>query len=144
MRNFLTKDVGWKLFSLAVAAVIWFTIHALSRDAITPARPLESWATRTFTDVSVLVVSAAADVREFKVHPAAVQVTVSGRPEVMTALEEKEIRVTVDLTGIEAARDLKKRVDAAVPPGVTVVRVAPAELDVVVPPKRENGNEQTQ
>lgn len=138
MRDFLTKDLGWKLFSLALAVVIWFTVHALSRDAITPARPLESWATRTFADVSVLVVSAAADVREFQVNPAAVQVTVSGRPEVMTALEEKEIRVTVDLTGIEAARELKKRVDVAVPPGVTVVRVAPAEVDVVVPPKQSN------
>jgi hypothetical protein len=138
MRNLLTKDVGWKLFSLALALGIWFTVHALSREALTPARPLESWATRAFSDVSVLVVSAAADVREFTVRPALVQVTVSGRPEVMTALEEKEIRVTVDLTGIEAARDLKKRVDVSVPPGVTVVRVAPAELDVVVPPKREN------
>jgi hypothetical protein len=138
MRNLLTKDVGWKLFSLALAMGIWFTVHALSREALTPARPLESWATRTFSDVSVLVVSAAADVREFTVRPALVQVTVSGRPEVMTALEEKEIRVTVDLTGIEAARDLKKRVDVSVPPGVTVVRVAPAELDVVVPPKPEN------
>jgi len=138
MRNFLTKDVSWKLFSLVLAVGIWFTIYALSRDALTPARPLESWVTRTFTDVSVLVVSAAADVREFKVHPAVVQVTVSGRPEVMAALEEKEIRVTVDLTGIEAARDLKKRVDVSVPPGVTVVRVVPAEVGVVVPPKREN------
>lgn len=138
MRNFLTKDVGWKLFSLALAVGIWFTIHALSRDALTPARPLESWATRTFTDASVLVVSAAADVREFKVHPAAVQVTVSGRPEVMIGLEEKEIRVAVDLTDIEPARDLRKRVDVSVPPGVTVVRVVPAEVDVVVPPKRDN------
>ena len=138
MRNFLTKDVGWKLFSLALAMGIWFAVHALSREALTPARPLESWATRTFSGVSVLVVSAAADVREFTVRPAHVQVTVSGRPEVMTALEEKEIRVTVDLTGIEAARDLKKRVDVSVPPGVTVVRVAPAEVEVVVPPKQNN------
>jgi YbbR domain-containing protein len=138
MRNFLTKDVGWKLFSLALAVGIWFTIYTLSRDALTPARPLESWATRTFPDVPVLAVSAAADVREFKVHPATVQVTVSGRPEIMTGLEEKEIRVAVDLTGIEAARDLRKRVDVSVPPGVTVVRVVPAEVGVVVPPKQEN------
>jgi YbbR domain-containing protein len=135
MRNFLTKDVGWKLFSLALALGIWFTIHALSRDALTPARPLESWATRTFLDVPVLVVSAAADVREFTVRPALVQVTVSGRPEVMSALQEKEIRVTVDLTGIEAALDLKKHVDVSVPPGVTIMRLSPAEVDVVVPPK---------
>jgi hypothetical protein len=135
MRDLLTKDVGWKIFSLALAAGVWFTINALRRDTFTPTKPLESWATRAFSNVSVLVVSAAADVREFTVRPAIVQVTVSGRPEVMVALEEKEIRVTVDLTGIEAARDLKKRADVSVPPGVTVVRVVPAEVDVVVPPK---------
>ena len=137
MRNFLITDLGWKLFSLALALGIWFTIHALGRPALTPARPLESWATRTFADVSANVVSTTADVREFRVHPATVQVIVSGRPEVMAALKEKEIRVTVDLTGIEAARDLKKRVDVSVPPGVMVVRLMPAEVGVVAPPKRQ-------
>jgi YbbR domain-containing protein len=137
MRDLLTKDVGWKIFSLALAAGVWFTINALRRDTFTPTKPLESWATRSFADVPVLVVSAAADVREFKVNPATVQVTVSGRPEVMTALEPKEVHAVVDLTGVESARDLKKHVDVSVPPGVTVVRVQPTELNVVVPPKVE-------
>ena len=138
MRNSLTKDAGWKLFSLLLAVGIWFTVNTLSRDAITPAKPLESWATRSFADVPVLVMSAAADVREFKVQPAVVQVTVSGRPEVMNALVEKEIHVVVDLTGIESARELKKHVDVSVPSGVTVVRVVPLEVDVVVPAKQKD------
>jgi len=137
MPDFLTKNLGWKLLSLALAVVIWYTIRSLSRGPLTPAKPLESWATRTFSDVSVLVVSAAADVREFSVKPQAVQVTVSGRPKTLNVLEETEIHVTVDLTGIEAASDLRKRVDVSVPPGLTVVHVLPEEVDVVVPPKNK-------
>jgi len=137
MRNFLTKDVGWKLFSLALAVGFWFTVNTLSRKALSLAKPLEPSATLAFNHVPVMVMSAAADVRALKVQPAGVQVTIRGRPEVVNALDEKEIHAVVDLTGIESARDLKKHVDVSVPPGVTVVRVQPAELDVVVPPKVE-------
>jgi len=44
----------------------------------------------------------------------------------------------VDVTGVVGAGDLKKHVDVSVPPGVTVVRIAPEEVDVVMPPKQKN------
>lgn len=134
MRALLSRDLGWKLLSLVLATVVWFTVRTLSRDALSPAKALENWATRTFEDVPVLVVSAAADVREFRVHPPVAQITVSARPEVLRALEPRDIHVMVDLTGIEAARDLRKRLDVSVPAGVTVVRVVPTEVRVLVPP----------
>ena len=40
----------------------------------------------------------------------------------------------VDLTGIEAAR-LRKRIEVSPPAGVTLVRVTPPEVDVIIPPK---------
>jgi hypothetical protein len=144
MRNVLTKDLGWKLISLALAVVIWYTVRALSRDEIKPAKPLESWATRTFSDLSVVPLSATKDVRAFKVNPTAVQVTVSGRPEVVSAMDRNEVRVTVDLTGIEASGDLIKNVDVSVPLGVTVVHIMPTEVSVIVPPNRKKQDEQTE
>jgi hypothetical protein len=140
MRNFLTKDLGWKLFSLALAVVTWFAVDALSRDPRRLNRPLEPSASLTFQNVSVLVVSAAADVREFKVNPDVVQVTVRGRPDVVNRLQKGEIHVTVDLTGIESARNLRKQVDVSVPPEITVVSVVPKEVDVVVPPKAKSSD----
>ncbi|MCX8090995.1 MAG: hypothetical protein N3I86_08710 [Verrucomicrobiae bacterium] len=137
MRALLTRDLGWKVLSLVLATVVWFTVRTLSREALSPAKALESWATRTFEDVPVLVVSAAADVREFRVQPPVAQITVSGRPEVLKALETRDIHVMVNLTGIETARDLKMRPDVSVPAGVTVERVVPTEMRVIVPPKSE-------
>lgn len=137
MRAFLSRDPGWKLLSLVLAVVVWFTVRTLSRETLSTARPLESWATRTFDDIPVLVVSAAGDVREFRVQPASAQITVSGQPAVLNALQPRDIRVMVDLTDIETSRDLRKRLDVSVPAGVTVVRVVPTEVRVIVPAKPE-------
>ena len=135
LRDIVTKDPGWKLLSVALAVTIWLTVHTISEDVSKRVNPLSGLMTETFQDVPVLVVSAAADVRECKVRPAAVQITISGRPEAVKALDPRQIHVLVDLTGIEAARDLKKRVDVSTPPGITFVSAVPTEVDVMVPPK---------
>jgi hypothetical protein len=43
----------------------------------------------------------------------------------------------VDLTDIEAARNLHRRVDISTPTGVTLVNVDPVEVNVVIPPQRK-------
>ena len=134
-RDVFIKDAGWKFFSLVLAVFLWVTIKTVSDDPSRGGNPLTKSDEHTFTHLPVLVVSTASDVRAFKVDPAFVEVTVSGRPDVVNALTEKDIHVTVDLTDIEAARGLRKRVDVATPPGVTFVEASPAEVDVVVPPK---------
>jgi hypothetical protein len=91
----------------------------------------------TFTNLPVLIVSAAADVREFHVTPSAVTVSVSGRREIMAALLADQVHALVDLTDIETARDLRRRVDISMPAGVALVNVNPAEVNVVIPPQRK-------
>jgi YbbR domain-containing protein len=135
-RDILTKDAGWKVLSVIVAVVIWLAVHKISVADSQGVSPVNGAVTHSFQSVPVLVVSAAADVREFKVRPAAVQITVSGTPEAVTALDPRQIHVLVDLTGIQAASDLKKRVDVSTPPGITFISAAPAEVDVMVPPKK--------
>lgn len=136
LRDVVTKDVGWKLFSLALAAVIWVTVRPGSKEPAKGGNPLVAWDTRSFTNLPVVVLSSAADVHEFRVKPHVVEVMVGGRPEIIAALMEKEIRVIVDLTEIESARALRKRIDVSTPPGVTFIRAWPAQVDVVVPPAR--------
>jgi len=135
LRDIVTKDFGWKIFSVALAVAIWLTVHAISEDASQRVNPLDGTQTHVFENIPVLVVSSAADVREFKVKPGAVQITISGRPEAVAALDPRQIRVLVALTGVEAAKDLKKRVDVSTPPGITFVSAVPAEVDVMVPPR---------
>jgi len=141
MRDWFTKDLGWKLFSVFLALAIWLTVHKILDESVPqpvfvpppPPNPVAA----TFTNLPVLIVSAAADVREFNVKPNAVTVTVSGQPEIMAALRAGQIHALVDLTDIEAARDLHRPVDISTPTGVTLVSVEPAEVNVVIPAQRK-------
>jgi len=44
----------------------------------------------------------------------------------------------VDLTDVAAARNLKRRVEVSTPPGVTLVSVKPAEVEILFPHKPDN------
>jgi YbbR domain-containing protein len=133
MREWVTKDFGWKLFSLFLALAIWLTVHKIYEEPKT-ASGLAVGDTETFSTLTVLVVSTASDVRDFRVAPATVAVKVCGPPEVMADLQENQIHAVVDLTDIPSARDLRRRVDVSTPPGVTLVSVDPPKVGVIVPP----------
>ena len=128
-----TKDWAWKLFSLLLAAGIWLAVH----NIIEPRNPagVRTAGPVTYGNLPVFIVAAASDVHLYHVLPDSVSVTVSGPPEVIAVLQANQIRATVDLTDIDSAKDLKRRVDVSVPPGVTLVNVEPARVGVLIPPK---------
>ena len=137
MREWLIKDFGWKMFSVFLALAIWLTVHkildeSVSSPVVVPALPPNTVA-MTFTNLPVLVVSAAADVRAFQVKPSAVTVTVSGQSEIIAVLRASQIHALVDLTDIGAAHGLPRRVDISMPAGVALVNIEPAEVSVVIP-----------
>ena len=134
----LTKDLGWKLFSLALAFAMWLIVQAVRQDERPPGVMPGASILHTFGQLPILAVSAAADVRQFEVKPVAVSVTVSGHPEVIRAMTSKDLKVSVDLTGIESAQSLRRRVDVSAPPGVALVLIEPDSVDIVIPPKTKN------
>jgi YbbR domain-containing protein len=137
IRSFILHDFWLKLFSLVLAVFIWLTVWFVRRgDA--PLRFLTNDAhPQTYYNVPVLVVSSAAEPRGFRVDPSVVTVTVRGDKKAMQKLQPKDIRVVVDLTGIEeAARGLRKRVDVTTPTGTSPVQVEPSEVEVIVPSSR--------
>jgi len=134
MRDWITKDIAWKLFSLFLAVAIWLTVHKIyeePRNNFTGARST----TLTYDNLPVLPVSGTADVHDFRVVPATVKVTVVGPRDVMAKLQAGEIHAEADLTDIEAARDSYRDVQISTPPGVTLVSVDPASVTVIPPPK---------
>jgi YbbR domain-containing protein len=135
MRDLLIKDWGWKLFSLFLAVAIWLTVHKIIEE------PKESAAFAnanqvTYGNLPLLIVASASDVHLYRVVPDTVSVTVSGSPDAIAVLQANQIRATVDLTAIESARDLRRRVDVSVPSGIELVSVAPAKVGIIIPPPR--------
>jgi YbbR domain-containing protein len=138
-REIFTRDLGWKIFSVSLAVVLWLTVHAISEDRSRRSGGTTGLVTQTYENVPVLVVSAAADVREFKVQPEVVSVTVTARQEIMSGIAQRDIEARVDLTDMKdfaTARSLRKRVIISLPAGVTLNRAVPSDVDVLVPAKK--------
>lgn len=136
MRDWITKDFWWKLFSVFLAVAVWLTVYKIREEpaAIGPG----AGNTLTYGSVPVLVVSAASDVRDFHVLPGTVTVKVSGAPEVMAVLQANQIHAVVDLTDIaDATHNLKRHVEVSTPPRVTLVSVDPPEVGVLFPPRND-------
>jgi YbbR domain-containing protein len=127
MRDSFTKDIGWKIFSVILALVIWLTVHKIYEE---PGAATARTRDIIYGDLPVLVVSEVADVHDFRVSPATVSVTVSGSPEAMSTLQANEIRATVDLT---AGKELRRKVEISTPPNVTLVSVEPSRVSVILP-----------
>ncbi len=134
MRDRITIDFGWKLFSVLLAVVLWLTVHNIHEEPKT-ASASAAGDKVTYDNLPVFVVSSAADVGDFRVVPGAVSVTVGGPPDVMAILQANQIHALVDLTDIASARDLRLRVDVSTPPGVTLLSVDPPRVGVILPSK---------
>lgn len=137
LRDWFIRDLGWKLFSLVLAVAIWLTVNRILGETGGTAEPAIGDKQTTYDDLPILVVSSASDVRDFRVVPSTVTVSVSGTPNVMAVLQANQIRAVVDLTSIEAAKKLHRRVDISVPLGVRLVNYTQSTVEVIVPPPAE-------
>jgi YbbR domain-containing protein len=130
MRKWITDDFIWKFFSVIIAVGVWLIIHKIRAE---PSAPGLIAVSNTFTNVPVLAVSAGAQASSARVAPDSVSVTVSSSPGVMEVLQASQLHVIINLTGIDSAHDLKRRVYVAPPPGVTLLKVEPSEVTVTIP-----------
>ena len=135
VRDFVQHDFLLKVFSLALAVLIWFTVTEIQKEASPLPHLTMNSDVKTFSNLPVVVMSSAQDVRNFKVNPNTVEVTVQGDAKRLKELSSKDIRVIVDLTGIEGTGGLRKRIEVSTPSGVTHKRVEPEEVEVRFPAK---------
>ena len=68
IRAWLVDDVGWKIFSLILAAAIWLTVHRILLESFMPSSGAGG-STLTYGNLPVLVVAAASDVHLYRVAP---------------------------------------------------------------------------
>jgi len=137
LRELFFHDFWLKLFSLALAVLIWLTVaFAIKKEGspvVALTVPLQEMA---FSNLPVVVMSSAQDVRSIRVSPSQVEVTVQGEGKTLRGVQAKDIRVIVDLTDIEEAQGLKKRIEVSTPPGISLVRVFPSEVQIVFSPRQ--------
>lgn len=137
MRDLFIKDWGWKLFSLLLAVIIWFTVHRiLQGTAIQPGADGVNLV--TYGNLPVDVISTKADVREYRPLQSTVTVTVSGSSEAIGKLQANQIHAIISLSDLEGVNDTKQRVEVSVPAGITVISIKPESIGVIAPQPLKN------
>jgi len=139
LRNLVWRDFWLKLFSLALAILIWLTVSFAINHALSPASALTGAQQQelTYSNIPLRVFATAADfdARGYEVTPSEVVIRVRGEPKLLQGLQPRDIHALVDLTGLGNVRGLQKRIEVSTPPGVTLVQVVPDQADVLSRPK---------
>ncbi|MBM3821410.1 MAG: hypothetical protein FJ404_00720 [Verrucomicrobia bacterium] len=125
-QDLITRNFGWKAFSVLLASMIWYNIHTDIDGEVIPRRgPLGHSAAERFSKVPIEILHPQGAALPVKLSPAQVDVVVEGPVEVLEQLQTREIRVFVQPGKDHAASSSKVPVQVFVPPGVTVIQITP-------------------
>src|SRR5580698_5681758 len=108
LRNLILHNFWLKLFSIALATVIWLAIHYSIHDELNANKSL----TPEYIRVPVSVRIAPGDKRIFRITPDEVVVTAVGKDPALFQGTQKDIRVNLDLRGYNATESTSRRLRA--------------------------------
>jgi hypothetical protein len=131
LRNLLLNNRWLKLVALALATLIWFSIHLRVTNSIQPpSGPIGAISERAFDRHPVSVLTDATAQGGALLEPSRVRITVKGDTAVVERLRADEIQAFVDVTRAPAGVDLTNKVVVYAPSNVTLVRVEPPNVRV--------------
>jgi hypothetical protein len=134
LRNLVFKDFLLKLFSLAMAILIWLLVSIAIRQQPSSATTTgPTLAGRTFYNLPLGIVWTTNQTRQFLVSPREVEVTVQGDTNALEKLQPADLHAMVVLNGTEPAGGMSKKIEVATPSGVSYVHVVPPEAQVTKP-----------
>jgi len=119
--NLIRRNFWLKLFSVALATVIWLAIHYGIRNEVSIGQlNLYGLLTPKYIRVPVAVVTPIGDARVFRITPSEVVVVAVGEENELRKATRKSIRVYVDLTNFHSRQSAMEDVHADVPPEINV------------------------
>lgn len=125
--NGLTHNPGWKITSVAMAAVLWFAADYAMRRTSAPT-DFSLRGRRTFKNLPITVLTAANEPRHFVVQPSEVSLTLRGEEPLLESLRPTDLSVFVNLVGITEARELRKTIEVHLPSGVAISMLMPGDV----------------
>ena len=138
LRHLVFDDFLLKLFSFVLALLFWLTVSFAIQEREVPA--VASGLSlapdvRIVFRIPVQAYTATADNRKVRFNPLEVDVLLQGEARLMNDMQTRDVRAFVDLTGADTSRNPTNRVQVSVPPGVTLLRITPATVQVIAQPK---------
>jgi hypothetical protein len=120
-----TRNPGQKIFSLVLASLIWFAVHAgLTLGSHGPEIGND---TRLFEGRPITVLTPAADLGRYEVRPEKVSFLLRGDAVTLAKIRPQDLEVYVNLIETSSAR-MTRPIHIYAPAGTEVVAVNPAEV----------------
>ena len=131
LRRLILHNFWLKVFSIAMGTVIWMSIHySIEHDfALSEPGPGKLIGREAIT-VAITIVKQAGDMREFRVTPSAVVLSLQGDERVLLGTERKYIKVFVDLTSFQSRGPSVEDLHPEVPNNVHVIDFTPHTVTV--------------
>ena len=126
LRHLILHNFWLKLFSIALATVIWLGIHDSIHDELSTNKSL----TPEYIRVPVSVKTTPGDKRVFRITPDEVVVTAVGKDAVLFQATQKDIRVNLDLRGFNATESTSMKLKAEAPLDIIVLEILPSTVEV--------------
>jgi hypothetical protein len=137
MRHLIFHNFWLKVFSVALATVIWLAIyHGIQNDQNPAQTIINHLAARQFIRVPVSLVKSPGDARLFKITPPAVIVSVSGEDLESHHLTASDLRAFVDVTELPAGKSVLAPIRAEGPAGDSIQDIRPSSVMVEEAPKQ--------
>jgi YbbR domain-containing protein len=133
LQDLVLKDFWLKLFSFALAALIWFTVNIAIKNDISPVASLSLAPTEQLIlrNLPIAILSPSQQVRGLSINPKTADVIVQGDAASLRNLQRQNVRVLVDLSGDSGAlQNSRRRVEVSTPAGITHVKVDPEEVQI--------------
>jgi hypothetical protein len=129
-RDLILNNFWWKLTALSLAIVVRLALHPQDGQPLLP-NSMRLDYTRYLVQHPVILSKPATDLREFKVTPETVDITLSGDAKVLKNLDVSEVRATVDIRDINPETNTV-RIHVFVPPegGIRLERMTPERVQV--------------
>jgi YbbR domain-containing protein len=134
LQNLILKDFWLKLFSFALASLLWIVVNIVIKKDISPSVSLSLTPgdQRVLHDLPIVILSSADGTHAFSVSPKAAVVTVKGDPASLRNLRAQDVRVLVDLTDSSAVHESHRRIEVSTPAGISHVKVEPEEVEIAM------------
>src|SRR3954464_13789432 len=129
-RDLILNNFWWKITALALAIIVRLALHPQDGQPLIPSSMRLSDA-RYLVQHPIILQKPATDLREFKVTPDTVDITLSGEAKVLKNLDISEIRATVDIRDLTPETNTV-RIHVFVPPegAIKLERMTPERVQV--------------
>jgi len=133
-RNIILHNIGWKLLSLLLAALMWLYIDtesqrderiaAASREVVTENR-------RPFYGIPITLLNSTANTNHYTISPEVVSVEVGGKDsKELYDLQAKKVEAFVDVSDAGDEKQFRKPIQVHVPNDLTVFSIYPSNASV--------------